>query len=95
MYLDFADSIGRLGSIHDRMPLLVESDRWAQWLDPAYDGSTGDPRDLLVPAAPGRLDAYPVSTAVNAVRNNGPELVEPIAAEGAPEPDGADDSTLF
>ena len=84
-----------VGMIHDRMPLLVESDRWAQWLDPAYDGSTGDPRGLLVPAAPGRLDAYPVSTAVNAVRNNGPELVEPIAAEGAPEPDGADDSTLF
>jgi putative SOS response-associated peptidase YedK len=88
-----------LGVIHDRMPLLVERDRWTQWLDPAYDGSTGDPRDLLVPAAPGRLDAYPVSTEVNSVRNNGPELVEPIAAEGQ---DGlevgevpGDDSTLF
>ena len=34
--------------------------------------------DLLVPAAPGRLEAYPVSLAVNDVKNNGPELVEPL-----------------
>ena len=40
---------------------------------------------VLVPAAPGRLRAYPVSTAVNSVRNNGPELVEPLALEGADE----------
>ena len=70
-----------VGMIHDRMPLFVERDRWAQWLDPSIDGSNGDLTSLLVPAAPGRLDAYPVSTAVNAVRNNGPELVEPIDAE--------------
>ena len=42
-----------------------------------------------MPAAPGRLDAYPVATLVNSVRNNGPELVEPVAAEGA------DDGALF
>jgi hypothetical protein len=34
--------------------------------------------DLLVPAAPGRLDAFPVSGAVGNVRNNGPELIEPL-----------------
>jgi putative SOS response-associated peptidase YedK len=73
-----------LGRIHDRMPLLVERDRYAQWLDPTRD----DPEELtslLVPAAPGRLAAYPVSTDVNNVRNNGAHLVEPIPAEGAPE----------
>ena len=42
-------------------------------------------RALLVPAAPGRLQAYPVSTAVNNVRNNGPELLEPLPAEQVPE----------
>ncbi len=73
-----------VGMIHDRMPLFVERERWSDWLDPSLDGSTRDLTELLVPAAPGRLDAYPVSTAVNAVRNNGPELLEPIAAE---EPD--------
>jgi len=64
-----------LGRIHDRMPLMVERDRWDRWLDPRVTGDTG----LLVPAAPGRLEAYPVSTLVSNVRNNGPELVEPVA----------------
>ena len=70
-----------LGRIHDRMPLLVEPDHWAKWLDPRRD----DPDELgslLVPAAPGRLTATPVSTEANNVRNNGPHLVEPIPLEG-------------
>lgn len=73
-----------LGRIHDRMPLLVEHERYAEWLDPSRD----DPEELtslLVPAAPGRLTAYPVSTEVNNVRNNSPHLVEPIPAESPPE----------
>jgi putative SOS response-associated peptidase YedK len=68
-----------VGHIHDRMPLMVERDRWSAWLDPR------SPRDhlleLLVPAAPGRLEAYPVSTLVSNVRNNGPELLEPLPLE--------------
>jgi putative SOS response-associated peptidase YedK len=83
------DAVGR---IHDRMPLLVERARWHDWLDPDRDGSAGDLSELLVPAAPGRLDAHPVSTAVNSVRNNGPELVEPLAADNAAD---ADDAALF
>jgi putative SOS response-associated peptidase YedK len=69
-----------LGRIHDRAPLLVERDKYAAWLDP----TVSDPaalQGLLVPAAPGRLEAFPVSTLVNNVKNNGPELVEPVAAE--------------
>jgi putative SOS response-associated peptidase YedK len=65
-----------LGRIHDRMPLLVEPERYAAWLDPARNDPDGL-RELLVPAAPGRLEAYPVSTEVNSVRNNGPELLRP------------------
>jgi putative SOS response-associated peptidase YedK len=38
-------------------------------------------RGLLVPAAPGRLEAYPVSTDVNSVKNNGPHLIDPLPAE--------------
>jgi putative SOS response-associated peptidase YedK len=69
-----------LGRIHDRMPLLVDRDKYAAWLDP----TVSDPHlleGLLVPAAPGRLEAYPVSTKVNNVKNNGPELLEPLPAE--------------
>jgi putative SOS response-associated peptidase YedK len=66
-----------LGHIHDRMPLMVERDRWHQWLDPTIPGDTS----LLVPAAPGQLEAYAVSTLVSNVRNNGPELVAPLPLE--------------
>jgi putative SOS response-associated peptidase YedK len=69
-----------VGHIHDRMPLLVEPDRYAAWLDPA-NGRVEDLKRLLVPAAPGRLEAYPVSLQVNNVRNNGPELLEALPAE--------------
>lgn len=65
-----------LGHIHDRMPLMVERERWGAWLDPTTGGDTS----LLVPAAPGRLEAYAVPRLVSNVRNNGPELVEPLEA---------------
>ncbi len=66
------DDVGR---IHDRMPLLVSPDHWTDWLDPALE--TPDP-SALTPAAPGLLEAYPVSTDVNVVRNNDPSLIKPI-----------------
>ncbi len=69
-----------LGHLHDRMPLLVEPERWEQWLDPAPQGDA-DLLGLLVPAAPGRLEAYPVSTEVNSVANNGRHLVDPLPVE--------------
>jgi putative SOS response-associated peptidase YedK len=71
-----------VGHIHDRMPLMVERDRWGAWLDPTVS-SKDDLLGLLVPAAPGQLEAYPVSTRVSNVRNNGSELVEPIPLEEA------------
>ncbi|GAW50642.1 MULTISPECIES: SOS response-associated peptidase [unclassified Nocardioides] len=73
------DAEDDLGHIHDRMPLMVERDRWADWLDPT--APQDQLLDLLVPAAPGRLEAYPVSTLVSNVRNNGPELLEPLPLE--------------
>ena len=69
-----------LGHLHDRMPLFVEPDGFDAWLDPAPH-DTDQLLELLIPAAPGRLDAFPVSTAVNNVRNNGPELIEPLPPE--------------
>jgi putative SOS response-associated peptidase YedK len=69
-----------LGHLHDRMPMMLEPDAFDAWLDPTPH-PTDDLLGLLVPAAPGRLDAWPVSTEVNNVRNNGPELVEPLPPE--------------
>ncbi|MGA8255625.1 MAG: SOS response-associated peptidase [Nocardioides sp.] len=73
------DAEDDLGRIHDRMPLMVEPDRWGAWLNPTTERDSL--LDLLVPAAPGSLEAYPVSTLVSNVRNNGPELVVPLPLE--------------
>ncbi len=73
------DEVGR---IHDRMPLLVEQERWESWLDPRSGDDADALRSLLAAAVPGRLEAYPVSTEVNDVRNNGPQLVQPVQPEG-------------
>jgi putative SOS response-associated peptidase YedK len=66
-----------LGHIHDRMPMVIDPTTWGEWLDPA-NRDVSDLRSLLVPAAASGLTTYPVSTAVNSVRNNGPELIEPL-----------------
>ncbi len=79
------DSLGR---IHDRMPLFVEPAQWARWLDPQL-ADLEEVSTVLVPAAPGQLKAYPVSTAVNSVRNNGRELLDPLP------PDEVADDALF
>jgi putative SOS response-associated peptidase YedK len=66
-----------LGRIHDRMPMVVERERWDAWLDPDLT----DPEEvagLLVPAMAGTMEAYPVSNLVGNVRNNGPSLIQPL-----------------
>ncbi|WP_157250641.1 SOS response-associated peptidase [Nonomuraea typhae] len=70
-----------LGHIHDRMPMMIERERWAEWLDPKLT-DTRTAEGLLVPAQSGRLVASPVSTDVNNVRNNGPDLIKPLPEEG-------------
>src|SRR3712207_7176327 len=59
------------------MPFVVPEDRWAAWLDPELT-DPDDVRALLQPPVPGRFVATAVSTRVNAVVNNGPELLEPV-----------------
>jgi len=74
------DSIGRLGSIHDRMPLFVDADHADAWLDPTTD-NVRDVLDAAIDAAPRvaeTLDDHVVSSAVGNVRNNSPQLIEPV-----------------
>jgi putative SOS response-associated peptidase YedK len=63
--------------IHDRMPALLPRDAWAEWLDRDHADLDALAR-LLVPAPDEDLDIVRVRTLVNDVRNNGPELVEPV-----------------
>jgi putative SOS response-associated peptidase YedK len=80
------DAIGEMTAVHHRMPLLLPKSHWRDWLDP----DATDPSELLTPdpALVDRLELRPVSMAVNSVRNNGPELMEPISLTPAemPEP---------
>jgi putative SOS response-associated peptidase YedK len=70
-----------LRAIHERMPVILPRDAEARWLDPALDGDVDALRALLVPVGPEALRAYPISTRVNAVRNDDPSLLEPSDAD--------------
>ncbi|MDR6978474.1 putative SOS response-associated peptidase YedK [Streptomyces sp. 3330] len=65
------------GRVHPRMPLALTPDHYDAWLDPAHQDPV-ELRALLGQPAGGRLDARPVSTLVNSVRNNNPHLVEKV-----------------
>lgn len=80
-----------IGVIHDRMPMIIDRERWSDWLDPAVTDVT-EVRALLVPAATGGLRTYQVSARVNSVRNNGPQLIEPLTGSLA-GPEHADHGT--
>jgi putative SOS response-associated peptidase YedK len=71
--------------IHDRMPVVVPPDSWARWLDPT-PAEPGELRALLEPTDDVALAAYAVPLLVNNVRNDGPALIEPLAAAPAPLP---------
>jgi putative SOS response-associated peptidase YedK len=67
-----------VGQIHDRMPVAVLAEQRAAWLDPETAGADVL-AELLAPSKPGYWDIYPVSTEVNSVRNQGPQLVKRIS----------------
>jgi putative SOS response-associated peptidase YedK len=64
--------------LHSRMPAIVAPDDWDRWLDPRTKDLAGL-RDLLVPWPHDDLVAYPVGTRVNNARNDGPDLLQPVA----------------
>jgi putative SOS response-associated peptidase YedK len=78
----------KMADIHDRMPVILPPSAWAQWLDRENDDLETLGK-LLVPAPASIIEVHPVSRAVNNVRENGPELIEPAEepVEGAPGQD--------
>lgn len=58
---------------------MLTPERWDAWLDPART-DLEELRSLLEPPPGGLMRAYPVTTAVSNVRNNGPELLEELPA---------------
>lgn len=66
-----------MAPIHNRMPVILPPDAYAQWLDPA--ARTPDSlQPLLKPFPAGEMAAYPVSTLVNDPKNDRVENVVPV-----------------
>jgi putative SOS response-associated peptidase YedK len=66
-----------VAGLHDRMPVILEPEDFARWLDPK-EQNVERLRQLLQPAAPGTLTHYPVSTYVNRADQEGPECIAPF-----------------
>jgi putative SOS response-associated peptidase YedK len=63
--------------LHDRMPVIVGSEGFEDWLDPEHDVEALG--RLLRPFPAEELTAYPVSLLVNSPKNDDAKLIEPMA----------------
>jgi len=63
---------GVAAEVHDRMPVILQPDAYAKWLEPSSRY-----RDLLEPDA-ATLELVEVSTLVNSVKNDDSRLAEPL-----------------
>jgi putative SOS response-associated peptidase YedK len=72
-------------ALHNRMPVILETNDWPVWLGEA----AGDHAASMRPAADGVVRVWPVSRAVNNVRNNGAELLDCIDDPAALTPSDA------
>ncbi len=62
--------------IHNRMPAILHPRDYAKWLDPSPQ-TPDQLKPLIKPFPAEMMNAYPVSTLVNAPANDTPELVAP------------------
>ena len=65
--------------VHDRMPVIVPPDAYAEWLDPKNEATERLAR-LFEPCPRPDLRARPVSRRVNDARNQGHDLIEEMPA---------------
>ncbi len=71
---------GTMSQLHERMPVVLEPSDWLAWLGEVK----GDASTLMRPAGDDVLHLWPVSRAVNSVRNNGSELLNRIGNPASP-----------
>jgi putative SOS response-associated peptidase YedK len=64
-----------LRPIHDRMPAILDGDHFDSWLD--TKAPLAEAKALLRPY-PGAMTLFPVSSRVNAVRNDDPDCLAPM-----------------
>jgi putative SOS response-associated peptidase YedK len=76
-----------LAKIHNRMPTFLPVNRWDAWLDPKLNSVEEIQKLMELSELAKGLRAHPVSTRVNATRNNGADLISEI--------DVSEPNTLF
>ncbi len=64
----------KIASIHDRMPVILESHQWELWLD--NKSSYRDLNGLYTPLESDKIRYFPVSETVNSVKNDSIECIE-------------------
>ncbi len=67
-----------LEPVHDRMPVILKSENYEQWLD-AKEKDTEKLQKLLAPYPSAEMVSYKVSKSVNIPSNDSPELIEEIS----------------
>jgi putative SOS response-associated peptidase YedK len=72
-----------LSTIHDRMPMILKPEDYQRWLDP-HERDPADLMPLLTPYPAEKMEAFPVSRAVNNASNDVPGCIEPLAAPEDP-----------
>ena len=76
-----------MSSIHDRMPMILDSQSLPIWLEPTIT----DPdrlRSLLIPVSENLLRAHPVSAEVNSYKHDSPSVITPISIAKSQYADG-------
>jgi putative SOS response-associated peptidase YedK len=81
-----------VSALHDRMPAILEPERFAAWLDPNAEPAAL--RAMLAPAADGVLELFPVSRRVNAPANDDPACMTPVEISASAREDD-DQPRLF
>jgi putative SOS response-associated peptidase YedK len=64
-------------AVHDRMPVIIDSDSYDLWLDPGMKNADLV-SDLLRPCSATIMRSYPVSARVNQVANDDEECSAPV-----------------
>jgi putative SOS response-associated peptidase YedK len=78
---------GFMAGIHDRMPLEVPKEAIDLWLDPKPKTAEELAPVLKAESGADHLDAYPVSTEVNTVANDTPDLIKRVEPKQSPQLD--------
>lgn len=66
------DAMQPIAELHDRQPVILSPEGYEPWL-------ANEPLQTVEQIAPERLRFHKVGKSVGSVKNEGPELIEPIA----------------